>query len=59
MSESKHMIKGSFVIGYDFSAPNDGVLLVGIKHIDEHATISNALEGEEAWKIFLKLKHKL
>lgn len=59
MSESKHMIKGSFVIGYDFSAPNDGVLIVGIKNIDEQATIINAFEGEEAWKIFLKLKHKL
>lgn len=46
---------GSFIIGYDFSGTNEGVLIVGEQN-KRNVRIINAFEGKTAYDLYLKLK---
>ena len=52
---SKSNLTGSLIIGYDFSANDKGVLIVGKKTKGQATEVINAFQGKEAYDLFQKL----
>ena len=52
---AKNNLTGSLIVGYDFSAGDKGVLIVGKKAKGEAVDVINAFEGKAAYDLFQKL----
>lgn len=50
-----NILTGSLIIGYDFSAKDTGVLIVGKKAKGEAVDVINAFQGKEAYDLLQKL----
>jgi hypothetical protein len=50
-----NILSGSLIVGYDFSAKDQGVLIVGKPEPGKQTTVINAFQGEEAYELFNKL----
>ena len=48
-------LTGSLIVGYDFSANDVGVLIVGRKTKGQATEVINAFQGKEAYDLFQKL----
>lgn len=53
-----NLLSGSLIVGYDFSAKDKGVLIIGKKAKGEAVKVINAYEGKEAYDLFQKLISK-
>lgn len=51
----ENSLTGSIIIGYNFSAKDKGVLVIGKKTKGQATEVINAFEGKEAYDLFQKL----
>jgi len=49
-----NLLSGSLIVGYDFSAKDKGVLIIGTR-VKGKTEVINAYEGKEAYDLFQKL----
>lgn len=54
---SKVIASGAYIVSFDFSTTDTGVLIVG-QRVGETVNIINAFEGAEAFELYTKLTTK-